>query len=37
MAFAGQGHGAVPQSGGGHTRLYAWVVFALTFGLMLSD
>ena len=37
MAFAGQGHGAAPQSGGGHTRLYAWAVFALTFGLMLSD
>jgi MFS family permease len=37
MAFGGQGYGAVPQSGGGHTRLYAWVVFALTFGLMLSD
>ena len=37
MGFAVQGNGAVPRSGGGHTRLYAWAVFVLTFGLMLSD
>ncbi len=37
MAFAVQGDGVAPQPAGGHTRLYAWAVFALTFGLMLSD
>lgn len=30
-----QQHGATDA--GGHTRLYAWTVFALTLGLMLSD
>lgn len=28
---------SVSQPDGGHTALYAWAVFALTFGLMLSD
>ena len=37
MAFAMQGEKAAAQPAGGHTRLYAWAVFALTFGLMLSD
>ncbi len=39
MGFALHGDGGVPQ-GGNHpavSRLYAWAVFALTFGLMLSD
>ncbi len=31
------GDGAASGAPGSHTRLYAWVVFALTFGLMLSD
>ena len=37
MGFAVQRQETVPRSGSGHTRFYAWVVFALTFGLMLSD
>jgi MFS family permease len=37
MAFAMHGAGVARQPAGGHTRLYAWAVFALTFGLMLSD
>ncbi len=28
---------SMSQPDGGHTALYAWTVFALTFGLMLSD
>jgi MFS family permease len=37
MAFALNDDGAAPEAAGGHTRLYAWAVFALTLGLMLSD
>ncbi len=37
MAFAFEGDAVAPEPAGGHTRLYAWAVFALTFGLMLSD
>jgi MFS family permease len=32
-----KGDGAGPQGEGAHGRLYAWAVFALTLGLMLSD
>ena len=32
-----QGQGGAPDAATSHTRLYAWAVFALTFGLMLSD
>ncbi len=37
MALDLHGDGAAPQAAGGHGRLYAWAVFALTLGLMLSD
>jgi MFS family permease len=37
MAFAMHGDGVAHQPAGGHSRLYAWGVFALTLGLMLSD
>jgi MFS family permease len=37
MGLVMHGDGAGRQPAGGHTRLYAWVVFALTLGLMLSD
>jgi len=37
MALAMTGEGAAPHPAGGRGRLYAWVVFALTLGLMLSD
>jgi MFS family permease len=32
-----QGGSGGTAPAGGHTKLYAWTVFALTFGLMLSD
>jgi MFS family permease len=37
MALALHGDDPAAQVGGGHGRLYAWAVFALTLGLMLSD
>jgi len=36
MAIAMKADGVAPQAGG-HARIYAWAVFALTLGLMLSD
>ncbi len=36
MGILMQGERSAPDAGG-HSRLYAWTVFALTFGLMLSD
>ncbi len=32
-----QGDSGAPEPAGGHGKVYAWAVFALTFGLMLSD
>ena len=37
MGIVIQGNNGAPAPAGGHGRLYAWAVFALTFGLMLSD
>lgn len=37
MGIVIQSESGAPEPVGGHGRLYAWVVFALTFGLMLSD
>jgi len=37
MGFEMQGDRSETWPKGGHTRFYAWVVFVLTLGLMLSD
>ncbi len=37
MAIPDQGQAGATQHYGGHSPVYAWAVFALTFGLMLSD
>jgi MFS family permease len=37
MAVVTQPERGTPQPASGHTAFYAWTVFALTFGLMLSD
>ncbi len=37
MGFALDSPGATAPPAAGHSKAYAWVAFALTFGLMLSD